>query len=242
MLNKSTASLPSSKRVFVPGSCSLRIFSPLGVQRRALPEPEKNSNPVSERPPIAAHACAIENRDLVENQEKDCAAFNPGHSLFQEWFFFCRVKKIGDAPGTECIYVETVVDRDSGVAFAKVYPTRNAVNAVDILASRVVPFFQRQGIAIKEIHTRNMNEYFGLAPKHPYETFLATSHIQHLGTEQPGEPYNYLCQQFYRFLLKEFFPLALRRHFQLSLTEMQKELDAFVDAYNANQMKRTKNA
>jgi len=242
MLNKSIASLPSSEGIFVPGSCSLRMFSPLGVQPRTLPEPEKIANPVPERPPIPAHTSVVENHDLAENQEKDSAASNPGHSLFQEWFFFCRVKKIGDAPGTECIYVETVVDRDSGVAFAKVYPTRNSVNAVDILASRVVPFFEHQGIEIKEIHTRKVNEYIGLPPKHPYETFLATSHIQHLGSEQPGEPYNYLCQQFYRFLLKEFFPLALRRHFQLSLTEMQKELDSFVDAYNANQMKRAKNA
>jgi hypothetical protein len=242
MLNKSTASLPSSEGILVPGSCSLRMFSHLGAQRRALPESEKIANPVPEKSPIPAHTCVEENRDLVENQEKGCVASNPGHSLFQEWFFFCRVKKIGDAPGTECIYVETVVDRDSGVAFAKVYPTKSAMTAVDILASRVAPYFARRGIAIKEIHTRNMNEYFGLAPKHPYETFLATSHIPHLGTEQPGEPYNYLCQQFYRFLLKEFFPLALRRHFQLSLAEMQRELDSFVDAYNANQLKRTKNA
>jgi hypothetical protein len=38
--------------------------------------------------------------------------------------------------------------------------------------------------------------------------------------------------------VKDFFPLALRKHFQLSLHEMQKDLDAFVDAYNSMQMKR----
>ena len=103
-----------------------------------------------------------------------------GHSLFQEMFFFCTVKNVGDIPGAGCIYVETVVDRDSGIAFAKVYSAKNAMNAVDILASRVVPFFERQGIAIKEIHTRKTSEYCGLPPAHPFETFLATSHIQHL--------------------------------------------------------------
>ena len=241
MLNNSSVLSPSSEGTFVPGSCSSWMYPPPGVRRRALPESEKIANPAAENPPFLEHPCVGENHNHVEDAERDCASSNSGHSLFQEWFFFCRVKKIGDAPGTELIYVETVVDRDSGVAFAKVYPTRSAVNAVDILASRVVPYFERQGIAIKEIHTRKVNEYIGLPPKHPYETFLATSHIQHLETEQPGEPFNYLCQQFYRFLLKEFFPLALRRHFQLSLTEMQKDLDAFVDAYNANQMIRTKN-
>jgi hypothetical protein len=57
-----------------------------------------------------------------------------------------------------------------------------------------------------------------------------------------GKPYHYLRLQFYELLLKEFFPLALRRHFQLSLSEIQKELDTFVDAYNATQMKRRGNS
>jgi hypothetical protein len=59
--------------------------------------------------------------------------------------------------------------------------------------------------------------------------------------DHTGPPYNHLCEQFYRFLLKEFFPMALRKHFQLSLVEMQKELDVFVEAYNAMQMKRAGN-
>ena len=76
-----------------------------------------------------------------------------------------------------------------------------------------------------------------MPPVHPFETFLATSHIQHLPMDKSGQPDNYLCEQFYRFLLKEFFPAALRRTFQLSLDELQKELDAFVEAYNTMQMK-----
>jgi hypothetical protein len=195
----------------------------------------------SEAPPSASNI-PVPCQPEFGGRKKDYSASDPGHSLFQELFFFCRVKKIGDTPGTECIYVETVVDRDSGVAFAKIYPERNAMNAVDILASRVVPFFQRLGSAIEDVHTRKTNEYCGLPPKHPYETFLATNHIQHLGMELPGEPYNYLCQEFYRFLLKEFFPLALRKNFQLSFHEMQKDLDAFVDAYNTMQMKRRGNS
>jgi hypothetical protein len=174
--------------------------------------------------------------------EEDCAASNPGHALFQEWFFFCRMKRIGDAGGTECIYVETVVDRDSGVAFAKVYSARNAMKALDILTTRVVPFFSRQGIAIREMHTPNTAEYCGLPTVHPYESFLTASHIRHLGADESGQVHLHLCREFYQVLLKEFFPLALRKHFQPSLIEMQKELDVFVDAYNAPKMKRRGNA
>jgi hypothetical protein len=167
-------------------------------------------------------------------KEKRDAASEGGRSLFQEAFFFCTVKNVGEVPGAGRIFVETVVDRDSGVAFAKVYRAINAMNAVDILASRVLPFFEKRGFAIQEIHTHKASEYCGLVPKHPFETFLATSHIQHLPFNQPGQPYVYLCEQFYRLLEKEFFQPELRRKFQLSLEELQKSLDAFVEAYNAS--------
>ena len=172
----------------------------------------------------------------MEKKEKDVLS-NHGHSLFQELFFFCTIKNVGDDPGMGCIYVETVVDRDSGIAFAKVYSAKNTMNALDILASRVVPFFERQRIAINEIHTRKTSEYCGLPSVHAFETFLATSHIQHLPMDQPSHPNNYLCEQFYRFLLKEFFLPALRRTFQVSLDDLQKGLDTFVEAHNAAQMK-----
>jgi hypothetical protein len=185
-------------------------------------------------PPISV----VGKNEFKENTEWENPAPNPGHSLFQEWYFFCRVKKFGDVSGTENIYVETVVDRDSGVAFAKLYSEKNAMNGVDILETRVVPFFERQGMAIKEIYTRRTNEYCGLPPVHPFETCLATSHIEHIPIEHSIQLCNHPCEQFYRFLVKDFFPLALRKHFQLSLHEMQKDLDAFVDAYNSMQMKR----
>ena len=238
MLNELLQLWPSAEWTCTPRSRSLWAYSPLRLLRRLGAESEQYQDPLPEKLHFLAHSCEGGKSELQEKKEEENAAFREGHSLFQELFFFCTVKNVGDVPGTGCIYVETVVDRDSGTAFAKVYSARNAMNAVDILASRVMPFFERQGVTIKEIHTRRTSEYCGLPPAHPFETFLATSHIQHLPMERPGQPYNYLCEQFYRFLQKEFFPLALRKHFQLSLVEMQKDLDVFVEAYNAMQMKR----
>lgn len=155
-----------------------------------------------------------------------------GHTLYQEVFFFCAVPNVGDLAGTGFIYVETVVDRDSGFAFAKVYPAKSSMNAVEILSTRVFPFLKSKGLTVQKIHTPKRSEYFGLAPLHPYETLLAASHIQHLPADNPGTPHNYLCLQFYRFLQKEFFRPALRKKFNLSLEELQQELDEFIDAYN----------
>jgi hypothetical protein len=160
-----------------------------------------------------------------------------GRALYQEVFFFCTVPSVGDVPSPGCIYVETAVDSETGCAFAKVYPAKNAMNAVEILASRVIPFFKRNGLSIHRVYTPKKPEYFGLVPLHPFETFLATSHIEHLASDRPGTPHNYICLQFYRLLQKKFFQPALREKFSFSLEEMQKDLDAFIDEYNAAQLK-----
>jgi hypothetical protein len=170
--------------------------------------------------------------ELVRKENQPDELLKEGRALLQEVFFFCTIKNLADIPGTGCIYVETVVDRDTGMAFAKVYSAKHPINAVNILASRVMPFFERRGQTIKEIHTRRTSEYCGLLPIHPYESFLATSHIQHLPKNQPGHPDNHLCEEFYRFLLKEFFLPTLRRKFQITLDSLQKDLDIFVQGYN----------
>jgi len=162
----------------------------------------------------------------------------PGHSLFQDMFFFCTIRKLADLPGSGRIYVEIVVDRDTGVAFAKIYSSKSAMNAVDILASRVLPFFRRQALIIKEIHTPDTAEYCGLPPVHTYEAFLAAAHIRHLPIEHARHSSNFLCQEFYRYLLNNFFPDALRRNFPMSLRDLQNDLDTFVKAHNAEPIGR----
>ena len=81
-------------------------------------------DPFTEEPGFLAHPCTGGKSELMEKKEKKMWLSNYGHSLFQELFFFCTIKNVGDVPGTGCIYVETVVDRDSGIAFAKVYSAK----------------------------------------------------------------------------------------------------------------------
>jgi hypothetical protein len=236
MLRELIPSLPAAEPSCSPGSRSMWAYYPQGLLRRTGVESDFCPDRMQQEGGGLAHPCPGGKSEQKEKEEEDVFS-NHGHSLFQELFFFCTVKNVGDLPGTGCIYVETVVDRDSGIAFAKVYSARNAMNAVDILASRVVPHFERQRIAIGSIHTRKTGEYCGLLPVHPFETFLAMSHIQHLRMDMSAQPDKYLCEQFYGFLLKEFFPPALRKTYRLSLDELQKDLDTFVQAYNAMQMK-----
>jgi len=219
------------------GPLSTWVYYPQRLLHGSDAESEPCLDHLPEKPRFPGHPDTAVKCEIEAAKGKKDAAFDDGHSLFQESFFFCTFRNVGGVPGSGCIYVETVVDRDSGIAFAKVYSARNAMNAWDTLATRAVPFFERQGIAIKEIHTRNTSEYCGLLSVHPFESFLATSHIQHLPMDQPNHPNNFLCEQFYRVLLKEFFLPTLRRTFQVSLDDLQKDLDTFVEAHNAAQMK-----
>jgi len=237
MLHEIIPFLPATESASGDGPHSAWVYYP----QRLLLGPDAESEPsldhLPEKPRFPGHPSTEGKCELNETKGNEDAAFHDGHSLFQESFFFCTFRNVGGVPGTGCIYVETVVDRDSSLAFAKVYSAKNAMNALDILASRVAPFFERQGIAIKEIHTRNTSEYCGLLSVHPFESFLTTAHIQHLPMDQPSHPNNFLCEHFYRVLLKEFFLPALRRTFQVSLDDLQKDLDTFVEAHNVAQMK-----
>jgi hypothetical protein len=242
MLHEIIPYLPPTESTSGDGPRSAWMHYPQQLLHGLDVESELCLDHLLEKPRLPVHACTRLQCEFEGKKGKEDATFHDGHSLFQESFFFCTVKNVCDVPWTGCIYVETVVDRDSGFAFAKVYSAKNAINALDILASRVAPFFEGQGNAIKEIHTRKTGEYCGLLSVHPFESFLATRHIQHLPMDQPSHPNNFLCEQFYRFLLKEFFLPALRRTFQASLDELQKDLDTFVQAYNAAQMKRENEA
>lgn len=190
---------------------------------------ESQDAPTPPLKPAASPSTGHEQRGAVQAQDVRPVE---GRVLYQDSFFVCTVKAIGDIPGACSIYVELVVDRDSGIAFAKLYPFRNPANAVDVLTSRVLPYFNRHGADIGEIHTRNRSAYRGLVPRHPFQTFLATSQVQHV-TITASDPHYYLCEEFYWFLRKEFFPMALRAKFKVSLVKLQRDLDNFLDVYNS---------
>jgi hypothetical protein len=157
----------------------------------------------------------------------------PGHSMFQESFFLCRIKNFGDDPGAGDIYVETAVDGHSRLAFAKVYSARNAMNALDLLATRVIPWFKHYGVAIERVITPETHQYCGLAPAHPFETLLATSKIQHLKTYRAGHASSLQCEEFFQILRQEFLSAALRKRFLQSPDLLQKDLDSFMETYNS---------
>jgi hypothetical protein len=171
------------------------------------------------------------NPDTEPAGSADAAPF-PGHSLFQESFSVCRIKPLADVPGIRDVYVETVVDGNCGLAFAKVYPSRNPMNGTDILRDRVFPFYERYGVTVRKIATRSTRQYCGLPPVHAFETLLSTSHVEHACIDSRWGMRNQPCEDFYRILCAEFFTPAIRGNTYVSFGKLQQDLDAFLEKYN----------
>lgn len=168
----------------------------------------------------------------AEPQSQTATAPYSERLIFQESFLVCTVKDFGDLPGVRDIYVETVVDANSRLGFAKVYPSKNAMNAADILQDRVLPFYERYAVTIARVCTRSTREYCGLPLIHPFETLLATSHIEHRSLHPGCGMRNQPCEDFYHVLCTEFFTPAIRNNSYKSFAKLQKDLDIFVEKYN----------
>jgi len=170
------------------------------------------------------HEC----RPGAVNPEPQSQTDTPPYSerlIFQESFLVCTVKDFGDLPGVRDIYVETVVDANCRLGFAKVYPSKNAMNAADILRDRVLPFYERYAVTIGRVCTRSTREYCGLALIHPFEALLATSRIEHSSLHPGCGMHNQPCEDFYRVLCTEFFTPAIRNNSYKSFGKLQQDLD-----------------
>ncbi|MBZ5660288.1 MAG: hypothetical protein LAO08_07750 [Acidobacteriia bacterium] len=220
--------LPAAESNFVEGSRSVWVYYPQGILRRPVSEGDLPATRPAQPRSFLPHEC----RGAKSAPEVLETAPYPGHSLFQDSFLFCKFKKVGDAPGLEEVYVETVVDGCTGLAFAKVYSAESGVNATDIFETRVVPFFARHGVPIEQVITTGADEYCGTPLLHPFETYLAASNIRHTQTERSGKLHSPLCMQFFGILQHEFLAPALRGRFQHTVESLQQELDHFLDAYN----------
>ncbi len=122
------------------------------------------------------------------------------HSLFQEVFFFCTVKDIGDVPGAGCIYVETVVDRDAGIAFAKVYSAKNRDERRrhSRKPRRAVLRAQASSRSRKFTPEKRAN----IAVWFPRTLRDVSRHLAHStrAMEEPLPALQLFCEQFFRFL------------------------------------------
>lgn len=124
------------------------------------------------------------------------------------------------------------MDTYGSFAFGKLYTSKAAETAVEILYDRVLPFYKKHGLSVENLLTDNGTEYCGRPMIHPYEIFLEFNDIKHRRTKVATPRTNGFVERFNRTILDEFFKEAFREKFYASIEELQKDLDEWLHRYN----------
>lgn len=150
----------------------------------------------------------------------------PGYLGSQDTYFVGTIKGVGR------IYQQTFVDTYSKVAFAKVYQSKTALVAADLLNDRVLPFFDTHSVSLLRILTDRGTEYCGKIEHHEYQLYLSLENIDHTKTKVKSPQQNGICERFHKTVQDEFYAVAFRKKLYNTLEELQKDLDSWLEEYN----------
>lgn len=173
-----------------------------------------------------AQVVALEKKKHQDEAHGEIESEHPGYLGSQDTFYVGTLKGVGR------IYQQTFIDTYTRVAMCKLYTSRTALTAADLLNDRVVPFFESQGIRLLRIMTDRGTEYCGKLENHEYQLYLSIEDIDHTKTKARSPQTNGICERFHRTVLNEFYQVAFRKKIYISLEELQRDLDQWLEEYN----------
>lgn len=168
----------------------------------------------------------LERQKEKELFEGEIETEHPGYLGSQDTFYVGVLKGVGR------IYQQTFVDTYSKVAQCKLYNGKNALTAADLLNDRVLPLFQQYDVEILRMLTDRGTEYCGKSDEHEYQLYLAINDIEHSRTKVRSPQQNGICERFHKTILDEFYQRAFRRKIYDSISELQIDLDKWLEYYN----------
>ncbi|RAW91729.1 IS481 family transposase [Photorhabdus laumondii] len=169
---------------------------------------------------------ALERKKQDDEACGEIETAHPGYLGSQDTFY------VGNLKGVGRIYQQTFVDTYSKVAFAKLYTTKTPITAADMLNDKVLPFFESHQLPMLRILTDRGTEYCGRVEHHDYQLYLAINDIDHTKTKAMSPQTNGICERFHKTILNEFYQITFRKKLYSSLSELQKDLDEWINNYN----------
>jgi len=173
-----------------------------------------------------AQVIAMERKQERREAFGEIETEHPGYLGSQDTYYVGNIKGVGR------IYQQTFIDTYSRVAFAKLYETKHAITAADILNDKVLPFFEEYQIPLLRILTDRGTEFKGKPEHHEFELYLQIEGIEHSKTQVRHPQTNGICERLHRTMQDEFYAIAFRKKLYSSLEEMQKDLDEWMNYYN----------
>lgn len=190
---------------------------------KALEEKAAAENLVLTESQLQAMEQAREQRETQGEIETE----HPGYLGAQDTYYVGTIKGIGR------IYQQTFIDTYAKVGFAKLYTSKHAITAADLLNDRVLPWYEERSVRLLRILTDRGTEYNGSIENHEYQLYLAIEDIDHSKTKARHPQTNGICERFHRTIKEEFYDIAFRKKIYTSLDELQADLDQWMAYYNA---------
>ena len=169
---------------------------------------------------------ALERSKLEKEAHGEIETECPGYLGAQDTYFVGTIKGIGR------IYQQTFIDTYSKVGMAKLYDDKTAITAADLLNDRVLPWFASEQIPLLRMLTDRGTEYCGKVESHAYQLYLAVENIDHSKTKARHPQTNGIVERFHRTIKQEFYDVAFRKKIYSSLSELQTDLDFWMEQYN----------
>jgi len=170
---------------------------------------------------------ALEKAKQEKEAHGEIETEHPGYLGSQDTYY------VGNLKGVGRIYQQTFIDTYSKLAFAKLYDRKHAITAADMLNDRVLPFFEEHEVPLLRILTDRGSEYCGNRETHEYALYLDLENIEHTRTKTRSPQTNGICERFHQTIQNEFYASAFRRKLYHSLEELQRDVDSWVESYNA---------
>lgn len=173
-----------------------------------------------------AQMIAMERKKDKREAHGEIETEHPGYLGSQDTYYVGTIKGVGR------IYQQTFIDTYSRVAFAKLYDSKTALTAAEILNDRVLPFFESQQIPLLRVLTDRGTEFKGKPEHHEYELYLQIEGIDHTKTQVRHPQTNGICERLHRTMQEEFYAVTFRRKVYDSLELLQQDLDEWMAYYN----------
>lgn len=161
-----------------------------------------------------------------EYRERHIEAPHTGVLVAVDTFFVGVLKGVGK------VYLQTAIDCYSRHAWARLYPNKLPLTAVQLINNDVLPTFEAHQTKIDAVLSDNGREFCGREDRHPYELFLQLEDIEHKRTRVNRHQSNGIVERWHRTLLDEHFRVEGRRTWFETLEEMQTILDQYLLEYN----------
>ena len=170
-----------------------------------------------------------------EFRERHIETGHTGDLVAVDTFFVGTLKGVGR------VYLQSVIDCYSRYAWGRLYTNKLPVTAVHVLNNDVLPTFEQHQARITTVLSDNGREFCGRPDHHPYELFLQLEEIAHRTTKVRRPQSNGYVERLHRTLLDEHFRIQGRTKWYESLSQMQADLDKYLQHYNTKRPHQGRN-